>query len=139
PPLPRATTPQDPTEPDLSAPKQRKNVKIDEGRALQIQRALKQRGFYNGELTGVYDKDTIEAMRRFQINQDIPATGYPTAHALKRRGWASRKEKGKREWGRGSGKNTPSQFSYPPSPPPYPPFPIPSLHAKKPPYLVSVL
>ena len=86
PPLPRATTPQDSSEPDLSAPKQRKNVKIDEGRALQIQKALKQRGFYDGELTGIYDKETIEAMRRFQINQDIPATGYPTAHALKRLG-----------------------------------------------------
>ena len=89
PPLPRANTPQDTSEPDLSAPKQRKNVKIDESRALQIQRALKQRGFYSGELTGVYDSDTIEAMRRFQIDQNISATGYPTAHALKRLGLAS--------------------------------------------------
>lgn len=85
PPLPRATQIQT-TDPDLSAPKQRKNVKIDGSRTLQIQQALKQRGFYSGELTGVYDKDTIEAMRRFQIDEKIPTTGYPTAHALKRLG-----------------------------------------------------
>jgi Putative peptidoglycan binding domain len=86
PPLPRSQAPQIPSTPDLSAPKKRKNVKIDGSRALQIQQALKQRGYYNGELTGVYDTDTIEAMRRFQINQKINATGYPTAHALKRLG-----------------------------------------------------
>ncbi|MCI0388303.1 MAG: peptidoglycan-binding protein [Acidobacteria bacterium] len=86
PPLPRSQSPQTPSDPDLGASKRRKNVKIDESRALQIQEALKQRGYYNGELTGVYDSDTIEAMRRFQVNQKINATGYPTAHALKRLG-----------------------------------------------------
>jgi peptidoglycan hydrolase-like protein with peptidoglycan-binding domain len=55
---------------------------------LQIQQALNQRGFYGGEMTGVYDAATVEAMRRFQANQKISATGYPTAHALKRLGLA---------------------------------------------------
>jgi peptidoglycan hydrolase-like protein with peptidoglycan-binding domain len=55
-------------------------------RALQIQLALKRRGFYTGEMTGEYDDATIESMRRFQTQQKIPVTGYPTAHALKRLG-----------------------------------------------------
>jgi hypothetical protein len=67
----------------------RNGLKIDESRALQIQQALKQRGFYTGELTGVYDQATFEAMRSFQIQEKIPATGFPTAHALKRLGLAN--------------------------------------------------
>jgi peptidoglycan hydrolase-like protein with peptidoglycan-binding domain len=47
------------------------------------------RGFFNSETTGVYDQATIDAMRRFQANQKIPITGYPTAHALKRLGLAN--------------------------------------------------
>jgi hypothetical protein len=66
-----------------------KPLKIDGTRALQIQQALKQRGFYAGEMTGVYDQTTVEAMRRFQTQEKIPATGYPTAHALKRLGLAN--------------------------------------------------
>jgi Putative peptidoglycan binding domain len=84
PPSPRP--PQDPSEID---PTRRKPLKIDGSRALQIQQALKQRGFYAGELTGVYDEATVEAMRRFQTQEKIPATGYPTAHALKRLGLAN--------------------------------------------------
>jgi len=110
PPPPRSQTPQDSSAPDLSVSTsqesqesqeshesheshesresrgRRKGVNIDESRALQIQQALNQRGFYTGEMTGVYDKATIEAMRRFQTSQKIPATGYPTAHALNRLG-----------------------------------------------------
>jgi len=85
-PPPSPQKPQDPSETD---PTRRKPLKIDESRAFQIQQALKQRGFYTGELTGVYDQATIEAMRRFQTQENIPATGYPTAHALKRLGLAS--------------------------------------------------
>ena len=89
-PVQRAQQPTEPpSNPDVSAPKKRKNVKIDESRALQIQQALKQRGFYAGELTGEYDQATVEAMRRFQTQEKIPATGYPTAHALKRLGLTS--------------------------------------------------
>ncbi len=56
---------------------------------LQIQQALAQRGFYGGEMTGVYDEATVEAMRRFQASQKVAVTGYPTAHALKRLGLAN--------------------------------------------------
>jgi len=88
PPLPRSQTPQDSSTADAIAPARRKRVNIDQSRALQIQQALNQRGFYFGEMTGDYDATTIEAMRRFQSSQKISATGYPTAHALKRLGLA---------------------------------------------------
>lgn len=63
-----------------------RKVNIDSMRVIQIQQALTSRGFYSGETTGVYDQTTIEAMRRFQSSHKIAATGYPTAHALKRLG-----------------------------------------------------
>lgn len=83
---PRSQKPQDSSDADLPLLSKRKGLKIDESRALQIQQALKQRGFYAGEMTGIYDQATFEAMRRFQTQEKIPATGYPTAHALKRLG-----------------------------------------------------
>ncbi len=89
PPLPSPQTPQDSPETELRSPTRGKPLKIGASRALQIQQALKQRGFYEGELTGVYDQATIEAMRRFQTRERILATGYPTAHALKRLGLAN--------------------------------------------------
>ena len=66
-----------------------RSVRIESSRALQIQQALASRGFYGGEMTGVYDEATIDAMRRFQASRKIAATGYPTAHALKRLGLAN--------------------------------------------------
>ncbi len=68
------------------APSRGKKVSIDSERTIQIQRALATRGFYSGETSGMYDSTTIEAMRRFQINNKISVTGYPTAHSLKRLG-----------------------------------------------------
>lgn len=61
-------------------------VAIDTPRVIQIQQALAARGFLIGEPTGVYDDATTDAMRRFQIAERIDATGYPTAHSLKRLG-----------------------------------------------------
>jgi hypothetical protein len=85
PPPPPPQSPQ-----DLAiTPTRRSRVNIDPLRAMQIQQALNQRGFYFGAMTGVYDEATIEAMRRFQASQKIAATGYPTAHALKRLGLAN--------------------------------------------------
>jgi hypothetical protein len=85
--------PRNPIETDTDSPSspspRRKGVSIDQSRVLQIQQALNQHGFYSGEFTGVYDENTIEAMRRFQNSEKIPATGYPTAHALKRLGLGS--------------------------------------------------
>jgi peptidoglycan hydrolase-like protein with peptidoglycan-binding domain len=53
---------------------------------LEIQYELSKRGFYAGEPSGVYDETTILAMWEFQKNYGLPATGYPTAHSLKRLG-----------------------------------------------------
>jgi putative peptidoglycan binding protein len=89
PPSTRFSKSQDSSDADPILLTKRKGLKIDESRALQIQQALKQRGFYTGEMTGVYDQATIQAMRSFQTQEKIPATGYPTAHALKRLGLAN--------------------------------------------------
>ena len=76
------------TPPDSSAPIKHRNVQMDQSRVVEIQQALASRGFYLGEMTGEYDNATVEAMRRFQVSEKIPITGYPTAHSLKRLGLA---------------------------------------------------
>jgi putative peptidoglycan binding protein len=73
---------------DTSNPSKRVNVKMEASRVYEIQQALASRGFYQGEPTGNYDEATVEAMRRFQQTENIPVTGYPTAHALRRLGLA---------------------------------------------------
>lgn len=70
-------------------PARKRNVSIDAMRVAQIQQALAGRGFYQGEINGTYDDQTIQSMQRFQASQRIPTTGYPTAHALKRLGLGS--------------------------------------------------
>jgi Putative peptidoglycan binding domain len=76
----------DSTEP--AAPPKRVNVRMDASRVFEIQQALASKGFYQGEMTGVYDQPTVGAMRQFQLKEKILATGYPTAHALRRLGLA---------------------------------------------------
>lgn len=61
-------------------------VQIDSERINEIQQALSRTGFYQGEPTGVWDDATYDAMKRYQISRRIDATGYPTAHSLKRLG-----------------------------------------------------
>ena len=74
---------------ELLEPARRRGISIDTTRVAQIQQALASRGFYQGELSGAYDDQTIGAMQRFQLSQKIATTGYPTAHALKRLGLGS--------------------------------------------------
>jgi hypothetical protein len=69
-----------------SVPNKRSDINIPQQRILEIQYQLANRGFYNTEPNGVYDQATIQAMWEFQKNYGLPATGYPTAHALKRLG-----------------------------------------------------
>jgi peptidoglycan hydrolase-like protein with peptidoglycan-binding domain len=59
---------------------------IPRERVREIQQALIERGFLEGPPTGVYDAQTVEAMKRFQHAEGIEETGYPTAHALYRLG-----------------------------------------------------
>lgn len=72
------------TAPNVSS--KRIEVSMEPERITEIQQALSQKGFYSGEPTGVWDDVTYDAMKRFQVSQRIDATGYPTAHALKRLG-----------------------------------------------------
>lgn len=71
---------------DLTSSPRRLNIKIEPNRVIEIQQALTSRGYYRGEINGAYDELTVDAMRRFQTNEKISATGYPTAHALRRLG-----------------------------------------------------
>ncbi len=82
-------SPRNPLSDDVGTITPSRRVNIDSLRVIQIQQALAGKGFYSGETTGVYDETTKDSMRRFQASQKITATGYPTAHALKRLGLAS--------------------------------------------------
>lgn len=70
-------------------PNKRSDLAIPQQRVLEIQYELVKRGFYNAEPNGLYDEATILAMWEFQKNYGLPATGYPSAHALKRLGLTS--------------------------------------------------
>lgn len=52
-------------------------------RVVEIQQALIQRGFLQGEPTGTYDEATIDAMSNYQKSRNLRATGYPTAESLR--------------------------------------------------------
>jgi peptidoglycan hydrolase-like protein with peptidoglycan-binding domain len=77
-----------------SAPIPRKPIGrpvIPEERAREIQAALKNAGYYQGEVTGNYDDATREAMRSFQRANGIKDTGMPTAPALLKLGLTKHK------------------------------------------------
>jgi Putative peptidoglycan binding domain len=86
--MPKTSTSSGLNSTDPAAPPKRMNVRMDASRVLEIQQALAGKGFYQGEMTGVYDESTVDAMQRFQFKENISATGYPTAHALRRLGLA---------------------------------------------------
>lgn len=84
--VPNSNDASQPTVSNIS--RRRISTRIDGDRVIEIQQALRDRGMFDGEPTGVYDDSTVESMRRFQLKERINATGYPTAHALKRLGLA---------------------------------------------------
>ena len=59
---------------------------IPSERVMEIQAALSKLGYYEEEPTGQWDENTVEAMKRFQTASRLPATGLPSARALKRLG-----------------------------------------------------
>jgi|FLYL01.1.fsa_nt_gi peptidoglycan hydrolase-like protein with peptidoglycan-binding domain len=61
-------------------------ARIPRERVLEIQNALIARGYLEGPPSGVYDAETVSAMKRFQQAENLDVTGYPTAHALRRLG-----------------------------------------------------
>lgn len=73
-------------DPQPATPNKRRNVSIDSTRVIQIQQALASRGYFQAEMTGVYDESTVDSMRRFQTDNRFVATGYPTAQSLRRLG-----------------------------------------------------
>lgn len=66
-------------------------VVIPEERAREIQAALKNAGYYQGDVTGNYDDATREAMRSFQRANGMKDTGMPTAPALLKLGLTNHK------------------------------------------------
>src|ERR1700739_50341 len=48
-----------------------------------VQQALKDQGFYYGEVTGNKDADTTAAIRRYQIRNGLQITGDPNNETLK--------------------------------------------------------
>ncbi len=68
-----------------------RGVVIPQERAREIQTALKNAGYYQGEVTGNYDDATREAMRSFQRANGIKDTGMPTAPALLKLGLTNHK------------------------------------------------
>jgi hypothetical protein len=64
-------------------------------RVLEIQKALIKRGYLEDEgATGVYDDTTRQAMKRFQMANNLSASGLPSAHALKKLGVSKRPDNG---------------------------------------------
>jgi len=63
-------------------------------RVTEIQRALIKLGYLSGPASGQYDDDTVEAMKQFQSASQLPVTGLPSAHALKRLGVTKRSSDG---------------------------------------------
>ena len=57
--------------------------KMDAERIKQIQESLAKKGYYLGEISGQYNDETIEAMRKFQETHKIDVTGYATAQSLR--------------------------------------------------------
>ena len=52
-------------------------------RVTEIQAALIKAGYLDGPPTGQYDDSTSTAMKRFQTDRGLPATGYPSATSLR--------------------------------------------------------
>ena len=63
-------------------------------RVTEIQRALIKMGYLEGPASGQYDDATVDAMKQFQGANQLPATGMPSAHALKRLGVPKRSNDG---------------------------------------------
>jgi hypothetical protein len=61
---------------------------IPSPRVIEIQTALIKAGYLEGEASGQYDEETQSAMKRFQMDNGVPATGLPSAYSLKKLGVA---------------------------------------------------
>jgi hypothetical protein len=54
----------------------------DADRYLEIQKALADRGYFKGELNGDWGDDSVDALKRFQLDQKLPDDGKISALTL---------------------------------------------------------
>jgi hypothetical protein len=66
--------------------RRRARLRPEPERIEQIQRALAQAGYFNGQPNGLWNDQTREAMRRYQGDHGFPATGLPEAKSLMKLG-----------------------------------------------------
>jgi hypothetical protein len=66
------------------------NPGIPQDRVMEIQAALNKAGYYSGEVNGVYDETTRQAMKQYQQANNLSPSGMPSAHALKKLGVSKR-------------------------------------------------
>lgn len=67
---------------------------ISSERATEIQNALIKAGYLDAPASGQYDDATIDAMKQYQNANRLPATGLPSAAALKKLGVPKRSNDG---------------------------------------------
>jgi hypothetical protein len=63
-------------------------------RVTEIQNALIKAGYLEAPASGQYDDNTIQAMKQFQANNRLSATGTPSASTLKKLGVSKRSSDG---------------------------------------------
>jgi hypothetical protein len=63
-------------------------------RVTEIQNALIKAGYLEGPASGQYDDTTVQAMKQFQTNNRLSATGTPSASTLKKLGVSKRSSDG---------------------------------------------
>jgi murein L,D-transpeptidase YcbB/YkuD len=69
-----------------ASPTSRPVASIPTERIVEIQSALIKAGYLRSPASGQYDAATVEAMKSFQLDNGLPATGLPSAQTLKRLG-----------------------------------------------------
>lgn len=83
PPPPATTNTRPQTTPTYSGSRMPASA-IPPERVREIQEALQREGYLQGEPSGQYDRPTIEAMTRYQQDNNFRTTGYPTAESLQK-------------------------------------------------------
>jgi peptidoglycan hydrolase-like protein with peptidoglycan-binding domain len=71
------------------APRPRAQKAPTADRIREIQTALGQKGFYEGEPSGKWDARSVDAMKKFQTANDLTATGKFDAKSLQKLGLGS--------------------------------------------------
>jgi len=66
--------------------RRRARLRPEPERIEQIQQALAQAGYFNGQPNGLWNDQTREAMRHYQTDHGFPATGLPEAKSLMKLG-----------------------------------------------------